>query len=67
MVLIKIGQEVYLPDGEIGMIVKQLPVGEYQIRTPAGELYDQFWFPEDLGEVHTAGGQANNMAQREEK
>jgi hypothetical protein len=44
------GQRVILPDGNIGLILKELPIGEYEIlaKRPNGMLYAEFRYPEEL-------------------
>jgi hypothetical protein len=45
---IQIGMEVPLPDGTTGIIVEELPIGEFRVE---GENLTFFLFPEDIREL----------------
>ena len=45
---ITIGQEIPLPDGTTGVVVEELPIGEWRVE---GEHLTFFLFPEDIREL----------------
>lgn len=63
----QINDKVILPEGFIGVIKAQSPVGEYMVEVQGQRPF--FYYSEDLEHCpkQTAGEQANNMLQREEE
>ena len=45
---IQIGMKIPLPDGTTGVVVEELPIGEWRVE---GERKTYFLFPEDIWEL----------------